>query len=101
MPSFLLFTFPFLQNNPGIPKVKNMGRNDQNNGKREQNQLINMPILLRKQEKHACGKKQKRDRAPVMPDESMTQGKHAHNKSQEDHTRLKPDIMDDINSENR
>ena len=36
-----------------------------------------------------------------MPDESMAQGKHTHYKCQEDHARLKPEIMDDIDPENR
>ena len=41
---------------PRVAKIENMGRNDQNNGKREQKQLIIVPILLCKQENHPNGK---------------------------------------------
>ena len=69
-------------NIPGKVKIENMGRNDQNNGKREQNQLINKPILLCKEKNHPTGKQQKWYRTPVMPHESMTQGGGPDYKSQ-------------------
>ena len=77
-----------------------MGRNDQNNGKREQKQLIIVPILLGKQEKHTSGKQQKRKRTPVMSGETMPQGQGPDDEGQPDHTRLEPEIMDDIYPEN-
>ncbi len=40
-----------------------------------------MPILLRKQKKHTSGKKQKWYRTPVMPPESMAQGKYTDQKA--------------------
>ena len=84
---------------PGEPEIEKMGRYDQKNGKRKQNQLIYRPILLWNEKNHASGKKQKRHRTPVVPNISMTQGKHPNNESQEDHTCLIPEIMDDIDPE--
>ncbi len=75
-----------------------MGRNDQNKGKREQKQLIIVPILLRKEENHTPGKKQKRYKTAVMPGESMAERKGSDHKSQQDHTGFKPEIVDDIHS---
>jgi hypothetical protein len=48
--------FPFFDKSPGEAKIENMGGNDQNNRKREQKQLINMPKLLGKEKKHSCEK---------------------------------------------
>ena len=78
-----------------------MGRNDQNKGKRQQNQLIIVPILLRKQEKHTSCKKQKRNGTVVMSRKSVSQRKDSDDKSQSDHACFKPEIMDDIDPENR
>ena len=75
-----------------------MGRNDQNKGKREQKKLIIVPILLCKEENHASGKKQKRDKTAVMPGKSVPQGKGSDHKSQQNHTRFKPEIMYDIHA---
>ncbi len=58
-----------------------------------------MPILLCKEENHASGKKQKRHKTAVMPGESMAERKGPDHKSQQDHTRFKPEIMYDIHSE--
>jgi|GEM_PF-2354013 hypothetical protein len=77
-----------------------MGGNDQKNGKKEQNKLINPPILLRQQEKHTRRKQQKWDGTPVMTDESMAERQSPDKESQEDHGRLKPEIMEDIDPEN-
>jgi hypothetical protein len=77
-----------------------MGSYDQNNRKREQNQLIIVPILLREQEKHPPRKEQKWNGTPVMSCESMSEGQDANYKSQPDHTRFKPEVMDDIYAEN-
>jgi hypothetical protein len=91
--------FPFLSGNSDKAEIENMGRNDQNNGKREQNKLIIVPILLGEEEKHASREKQKGYRTPVMPGKSVTQGKGANSKSQGDHARFKPEIMYDIHPE--
>jgi len=78
-----------------------MGGNDQNNGKREQKQLINVPILLRKEKKHPGEKQQKRHRTAVVTGKSMAQGVYPDGPRKENHPGLKPEIMDDINPENR
>ena len=78
-----------------------MGRNDQNKGKRQQNQLIIMPILLCKQEKDTSCKKQKRYGTPVMLLESVSQGQDPNQKCQSDHASFKPEVVYDVHSENR
>ena len=92
--------FLTLNDNPGIPKVENMGRNDQNKGKRQQNQLIIMPILLCKQKKDTSRKQQERYRTPVMRPESVPQGQDSNQKCQSDHAGFKPEIVDDVDAEN-
>jgi len=77
-----------------------MGRNDQNKGKRQQNQLIIMPILLRKQKQYTSRKKQEGNRTAVMRPESMMQGQDPDKKGQSDHAGFEPEIMDNIYSEN-
>ena len=60
-----------------------------------------MPILLRKEKNHPNRKQQKGNRTPVMTQESMAQGKGSDQKSQDDHAGFKPEIMYDIDSEDR
>jgi hypothetical protein len=78
-----------------------MGRNDQNKGKWQQNQLIIMPILLCKQKKDTSRKQQERYRTPVMRPESVAQGQDSNQKCQSDHAGFKPEIVYDIHPENR
>ena len=59
-----------------------------------------MPILLRKQKKYTSRKKQERYRTAMMCPESMAQGQNTDKKCQCDHSRFKPEIMDDIYPEN-
>jgi len=60
-----------------------------------------MPILFGKQKQDAPCKKQKRYRTPVMHAEAMPEGQDPDQKSQPDHAGFKPEIVDDIHSENR
>jgi hypothetical protein len=60
-----------------------------------------MPILLGKEKKHPREKQQKWYRTAVMPCESMAQGVYPNHPGQENYTGFKPEIMDDINTENR
>ncbi len=60
-----------------------------------------MPILLCKEEKHTCGKKQKGNRTPVVPGKSMTKGINANDPGQADHSGFKPEIMNNIYPEDR
>lgn len=83
------------------PEIENMGRNDQNQGKREQKQLIIVPILLREQENHASCKKQKRNKTAVMPPEAMSERQGSDQEGQHNHAGLKPEIMDDIRTKYR
>ena len=106
MPKVLSISLDFLTvcslliyDNPGIAKVENMGRNDQNNSKRQQNQLIIMPILLGKQKKDANRKKKKWDRTMMMHPESMAKRHDTNEECQPDHTGFKPEIVNDIDPE--
>ena len=84
----------------GIAKVENMGRNDQKNGKRQQNNLIIMPILLREQKKDSAGKQQKGYRTFVMGFKPMSQGNDSYQERQSNHTGFKPEIVYDIHAKN-
>ena len=59
-----------------------------------------MPILLCKEEEHASGKKQKRDKAAMVAGETVAQRQGPNEKSKGDHTGFEPEIMDDIHSKN-
>jgi hypothetical protein len=81
-------------------KIENMGRNDQNNRKWEQNQLIIVPMLLGKQQNHPRDKKQKWHGTTMMAEKTMAQRINTYGPGQQNHSGFKPEIMDNVNAEN-
>ena len=81
------------------PDIADMRGNDQNDRKREQKQLVRVPVLFGEQKEHSGGKQHKGHITAVMPDKTMAKRQDAQYESQRNHAGFKEAVVDDIDAQ--
>jgi hypothetical protein len=78
-----------------------MGRQNEQDGEREQPELILVPYLFGQQEEDPAAEQQPGDKPPVMPAEAVPEGAGPDDKGQSDHTVFETRVVYDVDTQDR